>query len=807
MEFLEKEALGKSSTVCQFDELEPQVTSADPNERKLARRIRIERRLEVLQKSKQSVIEKNATDEGDPIYSQLQKTTEILEKFMLEGEEYITNVRVANDSREVNRYQNESVKREKILKKLSDEAAKAQTMFNDISKKWGVIQKYNDPLRIHEDIMRQKENCDLLIRQKDGIIAMLIAELKAADNNFTKDQKKQIEDIDILTRRVEKQITFMRQAYRQELEAIETVILVERKILIEAADKKWQELYKKRQDQEILNSEIKFEQLDDYYQRMDKLRIDFQERFREIKIKLENDIDALQRELERIKALTLLNSEKLEYNYQILKKREDENIIIKSQQKRRMNKLQDIIKGLRDEINEYEVASANTIKKISDNIKRLHKNILEVETKADHFARVNDEKFHMVWEMNKKSVQSILRQILDTDKILYEQQLGMEWDPPQDFTVDKKSLPSYKTALNVVDSKFVYELAEDSAEKIKKTVSVSSKAQDISREVDGSREEEAQAQRGVIRHILMRISDKSGFLTERGLNNLLKGYEEEQKHLALGIEDQSYINVLVNHFLPYTFCPVCQSSTLSGTTKTESKIYSHSSQLSSMFSKFGDSETLQIPELDDVLEAIRPTDDVIENILSELIVPDETIDDDLFDRSEDAEDICGAAIGDQYVSSGRKTRDRKRVSLAKISEYASCQFNHPLIISSVYVLRALREFVTSYYVAKTGAPTIGEQLQKKRLTISRCLSEQDIKSYWEKFKMNFTDDRVRTWDALLEGLKKYHEILKDRKAVCDDVVKLRKENAELKRLLANYLGRGDYMEPPCANEKRSGSKK
>lgn len=46
------------------------------------------------------------------------------------------------------------------------------------------------------------------------------------------------------------------------------------------------------------------------------------------------------------------------------------------------------------------------------------------------------------------------------------------------------------------------------------------------------------------------------------------------------------------------------------------------------------------------------------------------------------------------------------------------------------------------------------------MTISRYLSEHDIKTYWEKFKLNFSEDRVRVWDALLAGLVKYHEILK-----------------------------------------------
>lgn len=150
-------------------------------------------------------------------------------------------------------------------------------------------------------------------------------------------------------------------------------------------NKKWEELYKKREQEEESNSENRFEQLEKFQNEMDKLRWNFHEKYREYKIKLENDAENMQLELENIKALALLNSEKLDYNYQILKKREDENIIIKSQQKRRINKLQDIINGLRKKIRDYEKNSRELMEKLTRQIHKLHSDIMKIEAKADHF--------------------------------------------------------------------------------------------------------------------------------------------------------------------------------------------------------------------------------------------------------------------------------------------------------------------------------------------------------------------------------------------------------------------------------------
>lgn len=177
----------------------------------------------------------------------------------------------------------------------------------------------------------------------------------------------------------------MRRAFRQEFRLIEEAIMTERRALIEMHNKKWEELYKKRAVEEESNSDKKFQQQDEFEEELNKLRRNFQEKYREAKIKLENDSENLQQELEKIKALSLLNSEKVDYNYQILKKREDENIIIKSQQKRRINKLQDVINGLRRKIRDYQTYAKEHTEKLTTQIQKLQSDIMKIEEKADHF--------------------------------------------------------------------------------------------------------------------------------------------------------------------------------------------------------------------------------------------------------------------------------------------------------------------------------------------------------------------------------------------------------------------------------------
>lgn len=55
---------------------------------------------------------------------------------MTEGEERVTNIRVASDSRETDRREAEGVNREKIIEALEEEAQLAEEAFKQISEKW-----------------------------------------------------------------------------------------------------------------------------------------------------------------------------------------------------------------------------------------------------------------------------------------------------------------------------------------------------------------------------------------------------------------------------------------------------------------------------------------------------------------------------------------------------------------------------------------------------------------------------------------------------------------------------------------------
>lgn len=134
-------------------------------------------------------------------------------------------------------------------------------------------------------------------------------------------------------------------------------------------------------------------------------------------------------------------------------------------------------------------------------------------------------------------------------------------------------------------------------------------------------------------------------------------------------------------------------------------------------------------------------------------------------------------------------RSSVAVSSSSTRRNVTCKKGHPLEIESVNVTKALREF------AEKSRRTDGEQNSSLRdkfphgkvTSLSRHLTNEDVTLFWKRYRDIFSTTNEKLWDGLLIGLHKYHEILKERHRLNNETKCLKKQNAELKRLLETYV--------------------
>lgn len=248
-------------------------------------------------------------------------------------------------------------------------------------------------------------------------------------------------------------MSLLRKAYASELEMMETAINLERKLLTEVNNKKWEDLYESRDQLEQSNIQMRYDNDKKHIRNMIQLRVDHEESYRKTRIQLEKDLNSLEQELEVIKAMCLLNSEKLDYNYQILAKREDENLIIKSQQKRRINKLSDMVNLYKTKIREFAQQSSVEAARLKEQVLSLRRGVKDTERKLLYFSQSNDMKYQKIWQLNFGDAEKLLNRILNADRIIYEQHLGREWKEPQVTLLEKRDMPTYRHAARLLGIK------------------------------------------------------------------------------------------------------------------------------------------------------------------------------------------------------------------------------------------------------------------------------------------------------------------------------------------------------------------
>ena len=141
------------------------------------------------------------------------------------------------------------------------------------------------------------------------------------------------------------------------------------------------------------------------------------EEFQALKIKLETEIQNLQQQLAQMRATCQLNSEKLEYSFQVLKKRDEENMLTLTQQKRRINRLQDQLSTLRKKLVKEDKQSRDTNAQLTEDYRRITEQFQDLQKKFRHFHQIDMERYDQVWQMREDECVEVASRGLAADKV------------------------------------------------------------------------------------------------------------------------------------------------------------------------------------------------------------------------------------------------------------------------------------------------------------------------------------------------------------------------------------------------------
>ncbi|XP_074919598.1 dynein regulatory complex protein 1 [Chelonoidis abingdonii] len=483
-----------------------------------------------------------------------------LAKLLNDGTQLVTNIQVAADARETQRRAEEDELKRQRLEKLENESKTNQDKFEEITSKWGSAKEKTIPQDLWDLLNQQQQQCALLIEEKNKLISELQQELKSKDDQYVKDLKKQSDDINLLVERMEEQIRNLMKTYHRELTQIEKAFELERRELLSSNKKKWEQAMQAHNAQELENLITRMQKVEEYEKQLNQLRVQDAEEYTTIKIQLENDVQILEQQLQQMKAIYQLNQEKLEYNFQVLKKRDEENTIIKSQQKRKLNRLHDVLNALRMKLAKQIKQFQEENQTLTADYKRIVEQYKDLQRTMRHFAVVDAQKFLEVWLMNEKEAKGLMWKALEADSIIHTQQLGLPWVEPDYWFLDNMGPIVHRKAIRSASklAQEVMALTESSQQEEKEDT-----AEEGRKEAAPEAGEEVKPPRHIsvksVKHILELLCDESGFLIESKLLGLLQPLERHERSLmrldaifaALGIDNEDDVYTLVDFFLKF----------------------------------------------------------------------------------------------------------------------------------------------------------------------------------------------------------------------------------------------------------------
>lgn len=714
----------------------PSVESENMDERIEARRLRIKKKNDLNQKKKlgiKSAIETEKKKELSKSRKQIQDSRARLVKLEKDGQELVTNIRVAADTREHIRRSEEEEDSRLRKERLEQEAKTANDKFEEIVKKWESAQTKDIPQELHEMLMDQKHLCDSMIDDKNKLINDFKIKISEKSDFYVKALKKYSEDIDLMIERMKDQSSNMKRFYLDEIITIEDAFIGERKELLDKHRKEFDDKMEERRKKEVAFLEERFKRVEKNENELHSLRVKDAEEYNEMKVKLETDVQILEQQLQQMKATYQLNQEKLAYNYQVLQKRDEENAKTKAQQKRKITKLQDTLTNLKKKFSKQVKQFNDENSTLSDDYKRVTDMFNDLELKSKHFLTVDLKKFQDIWIMNEEQSKSIAKNLLSADKIIHEQQLGLEWDCP-DTSFMSNIGPIINAQQQKTGKEFLNELFEPNEDdeqiiqthrEIEKNVNESMSRDSDNSDLSGALQEAEKSQikfpeetsqfadenhdiilnlsKYTLRKIVMLICDEAGFLLEQKLVHLLQPLEKNEKSMvkldsifkALGVETESDVKLLAQYFVNHQkYKELIQNESYVAKPKAEEDNME---------------EDLESPE------EIVPLDAV------ELIHPNEVI----------------TALKN-FVTINKKTDNKKK--LAKFS------------------LSSLND-----------------------------RNDSTDAEYWLRYENLIDDKKNKLWDAMLSSLQKYHTVLVRRSGLIDENKALANQNIELRMLLAQYM--------------------
>ncbi|KAM8725470.1 dynein regulatory complex protein 1 isoform 2-T2 [Acanthopagrus schlegelii] len=476
----------------------------------------------------------------------------------------VTNIQTAADAKESMRRTELEEARRLRLERLENDAKSSQERFEEITRGWSVAKQKLIPQELQEALSNQQQLWAVLLEDKKKLINDLQQELKAGDDRYVKDLRKQAEELDLMMERMEEQIKTLTKAYREELAQMERVYQQETDVLLTKYKSEWEQYMKELLDKEGERLMQRKEKVEEYETIIHHLMLEISDKDSIISIEQNEKFQVQERELQQIKGNSMVAKLK-EIKHEDDLSRNKFNL---AHMKSRIISLRTDMKNLVEKCKSQEQQFTKRNQYLSDDYKRNIQQYECIQKKIKHFAVADVKKFEEMWLMIEAEVKQLVERVLVIESLIYKQHLGLAWErPPLPFMERSGPIQPQKQSRRPDRQAESQSFETGSQRMMDASVGPQLEADTESMDMETYREgREAQSESGAevdegklttetVKKVMELLCDEAGFLVEDKLLSLLAPLEKEEQTVvklaslltSFGIEEEDLPKLA--HFL------------------------------------------------------------------------------------------------------------------------------------------------------------------------------------------------------------------------------------------------------------------
>eukprot|EP00760_Papus_ankaliazontas_P035472 PhM_4_TR7813/c0_g1_i1/m.14773/K19754/DRC1; dynein regulatry complex protein 1 len=354
-----------------------------------------------------------------------------LNRLRVQAQQRVTRYRVECEKLENERRVTAELSAKRRQEKKDEDTKSSRERNGEVEMKWQDLYFKKIPQELQKELNMQKEACSKIMLAKDRLIDDFRQQLKDADDEYVLALQRQASNIDGLISTMHHETDTMIAAYERELDQIEDAYTQERRQLLDTNQDEIQQLMQQRENKEKENSRKRDQKVTQDQQELDHLHEANAEEYAAKKVTLQKDIHTLAQQLEAMRAMYLLNQEKLLYNLRVLGQRTEENKRAIRAHREKMQRLQDNLSGLLMRYSEADKKYRQQNRELTVSYQRITEQYKDLQLKYQHFEKADFDNYNKVWKMNEEECMKYVQKCLQADMIVFQELLSVPWQSPK----------------------------------------------------------------------------------------------------------------------------------------------------------------------------------------------------------------------------------------------------------------------------------------------------------------------------------------------------------------------------------------